>query len=98
MMFWAELALVMDKLGHGVVDPEVLRRLGAEHPESTPSEKMLKDLGKTRVADDLRKSEAIPRINSHLTSPCVSCPDYTYYGCRRHEACADLIAWRTQIK
>ena len=98
MMFWAELALVMNMLGHGIVDPEILSRLGAEQPESTPSEKLLRNLDETRGNDSVRKSEAIPRINSHLTSPCVSCPDYTYYGCRRQEACADLLAWRTQAK
>ena len=98
MMFWAELALVMNMLGHGIVDAEVLSRLGAEQPESTPSEKLLRNLDATRGNDSIRKSEAIPRINSHLTSPCVSCPDYTYYGCRRQEACEDLIAWRTQAK
>ena len=95
IMFWAELALVMNMLGHGVVDPEVLRRLGAEQPEVSPSEKILDELDGTRSDDGLRKSEAIPRINAHLTSPCVSCPDYTYYGCRRQEACAKLLEWRT---
>jgi hypothetical protein len=98
MMFWAELALVMNMLGHGIVDPEVLRRLGAEQPESVPSQKIVTEISKTRGADSLRKSEAIPRINSHLTSPCVSCPDYTYYGCRRQEACADLMEWRAGIE
>jgi hypothetical protein len=98
MMFWAELALVMNMLGHGVVDPEVLRRLGSEQPESRPSGKILDDIKSTRTRDDLRKSEAIPRINAHLTSPCVSCPDYTYYGCRRQDACAELVQWRAELK
>ncbi|MFW9849647.1 MAG: tetratricopeptide repeat protein [Candidatus Thorarchaeota archaeon] len=98
IMFWAELALVMNMLGHGVVDPEVLKRLGAEHPESSPSDELRLQLDETRSDDSLRKSEAIPRITSHLTSPCVSCPEYTYYGCRQQDPCEDLLRWRTQSK
>ncbi|MFW9908533.1 MAG: tetratricopeptide repeat protein [Candidatus Thorarchaeota archaeon] len=98
LMFWAELALVLNKLGHDVVDPEVLRRLGVEYPESVESEQLYEQLEKTKQIDSLRKSEAVPRITSHMTSPCVSCPDYTYYGCRRQDACEALIRWRTGSK
>ncbi len=27
-------------------------------------------------------------------SPCVSCPDYTYYGCSKGQQCNTLLKWR----
>ncbi|MDF1541150.1 MAG: hypothetical protein P1Q69_19790 [Candidatus Thorarchaeota archaeon] len=98
LMFWAELAAVLNGLGHDVVDPEILQGLGVERPDFDPSASLMHSLGASKDNDSLRKSEAIPRINSHQSAPCVSCPDYTYYGCRRQDACADLIRWRTGMK
>ena len=98
LMFWAELAAVLNGLGHGIVDPDVLRGLGVERPDIVPSDSLLQGLEKSKSNNDLRKVEAIPRINSHQSAPCVSCPDYTYYGCRRQDACADLIQWRAGTK
>ncbi|MFW9931733.1 MAG: tetratricopeptide repeat protein [Candidatus Thorarchaeota archaeon] len=95
-VFWSELACVLQDLGHGRIDPEKLRELGAERPEIQEPDSLGMKVRRIRTDDALRKTEAIPRINAHLTSPCVSCPDYTYYGCRRQEACAELIQWRTQ--
>ncbi len=95
-VFWSELACVLQDLGHSKIDPEKLKELGPEHPESQQPDSLLDELKQTKDDGGLRKTEAIPRINAHLTSPCVSCRDYTYYGCRRQEACVELIQWRTQ--
>ncbi len=95
-VFWSELACVLEDLGHEKVDPQMLKEFGSEHPDSKHPESLIDTLERTRYDDGLRKTEAIPRINAHLTSPCVSCQDYTYYGCRRQEACTSLIEWRTK--
>lgn len=95
-VFWSELACVLEDLGHSPIDPERLRDIGAEHPESLQPVDLVTRLRQSKKDDSLRRSEAIPRINAHLTSPCVSCPDYTYYGCRRQEACTRLIEWRSK--
>jgi predicted Zn-dependent protease len=94
-VFWSELALVLQALGHDAIDPDQLKALGPEMPESEQPPAIAASVRRTKREDSLRKSEAIPRMNAHVTSPCISCPDYTYYGCRRREACADLIRWRT---
>ena len=31
------------------------------------------------------------------TSPCVACPEYTYYGCSRGKECDVIVRWRSAM-
>ncbi len=97
LVFWSELANVLEDLGHDKINPKHLQNLGSENPDILhPSEELMEKIRETKSNDGLQRSEAIPRITADTSSPCVSCPDYTYYGCRRQEACGKLIQWRAR--
>jgi tetratricopeptide (TPR) repeat protein len=56
---------------------------------------------KDRTSDSIRDRLAnLRRIEKKVdattddVSPCVSCKDYTYYGCSRGKACDLILKWR----
>ena len=46
--------------------------------------------------EDLRKLER--KINAEETAPCVSCTDYSYYGCSKGKTCDAIIRWRSRAQ
>ena len=50
-------------------------------------ERVLMDQGRSAGTDS-------PSTGFDDVSPCVSCPDYTYYGCSRGHQCNTLLKWR----
>jgi len=42
----------------------------------------------------LRRIEKKVDVTTDDVSPCVSCKDYTYYGCSRGKACDLILKWR----
>ena len=36
--------------------------------------------------------------DSDETSPCISCKDYSYYGCSKGGMCGSIIEWRIKIQ
>jgi len=53
-------------------------------------ERVLMDQGRSAGAES--SSDGIDDV-----SPCVSCEDYTYYGCSRGQQCNKLLKWRAVI-
>jgi len=37
-------------------------------------------------------------VDSDDTSPCISCSDYSYYGCSRGKTCDAIIRWRSRAQ
>ncbi|MHA1136187.1 MAG: tetratricopeptide repeat protein [Candidatus Thorarchaeota archaeon] len=46
--------------------------------------------------EDLRKLER--KIDEEETAPCVSCSDYSYYGCSKGDTCDAIIRWRSRAQ
>ncbi|NHJ12822.1 MAG: tetratricopeptide repeat protein [Candidatus Thorarchaeota archaeon] len=51
-------------------------------------ERVLMDLGASAGTES-------PSDGFDDVSPCISCPEYTYYGCSRGQQCDVLLRWRT---
>ena len=45
-----------------------------------------------------REVESQVSQEAEVTSPCVACHDYTYYGCSKGGACDSIIHWRAKIR
>ena len=83
--FWEELALTLVDLGQideaYTICDQNLRRNG--------------DSIRKRVTE-LRKLERSADSQYPIeTSPCVACPEYTYYGCSRGTDCDAIVRWRS---
>ncbi|MFX1264744.1 MAG: tetratricopeptide repeat protein [Promethearchaeota archaeon] len=49
-----------------------------------------------RIAN-LRMMEKRVEVTNDDMSPCISCKEYTYYGCSRGKACDLLLRWRRRV-
>ncbi len=58
-----------------------------------PTKARLADSIRDRIAD-LRMDEERADVTTDDVSPCVSCKEYTYYGCSRGKVCDLLLRWR----
>jgi tetratricopeptide (TPR) repeat protein len=83
--FWDELARTLMDMGR----IEEAYHLYDEGTRSA-STSIKKELEELRQLE--RKSKA------EETSPCVSCPDYSYYGCSKGETCNTIIQWRARAE
>ena len=85
--FWEELALTLVDLG----------RIDEAYTICDKNLRQNDDSIQKRVAE-LRKLER--SADSELpseTSPCVACPEYTYYGCSRGSDCDAIVRWRSAM-
>ncbi|TFG32959.1 tetratricopeptide repeat protein [Candidatus Thorarchaeota archaeon] len=46
--------------------------------------------------EDLQHLER--KIDAEETSPCISCTDYSYYGCSKGKTCDAIIRWRSRAQ
>ncbi|MFQ5832050.1 MAG: tetratricopeptide repeat protein [Candidatus Thorarchaeota archaeon] len=79
--FWLELEGTLVALGKRDVEPA--------RPKSRDS-----------VADSLDSLRRIERRglrDGGDVSPCISCKDYTYYGCSRGQVCEAILKWRSEM-
>ncbi|UCE10228.1 MAG: hypothetical protein JSW61_14850 [Candidatus Thorarchaeota archaeon] len=81
--YWIEFALVLDDLGHKEESKEILRHF-RQSMESGPNDSLMASLEATRAID------ASVNGAPDDTAMCVSCSDFTFYGCRRSEPCIKL--------
>jgi tetratricopeptide (TPR) repeat protein len=87
MPFWEELALTLVDLGrideaYSICDNNLRK----------------KDDSIVKRLEELRKLERSAGAEyPEETSPCVACPEYTYYGCSRGSECDAIVRWRSAI-
>jgi tetratricopeptide (TPR) repeat protein len=85
--FWEELALTLVDLGrideaYSICDKNLRK----------------KDDSIVQRLEELRKLERSAGAEyPEETSPCVACPEYTYYGCSRGSECEAIVRWRSAI-
>ena len=48
--------------------------------------------------EDLRQLERKVDSNNDDTSPCISCSEYSYYGCSKGKTCDAIIRWRSRAQ
>jgi tetratricopeptide (TPR) repeat protein len=48
--------------------------------------------------NSLREIEKSVDEEVNVVSPCVECPDYSYYGCSKGGACESVQLWRSKIR
>jgi tetratricopeptide (TPR) repeat protein len=85
--FWEELALTLVDLGrideaYTICDKNLRKNVD-------PINRRLEELRKLERSADAEYPEE--------TSPCVVCPEYTYYGCSRGKECDAIVRWRSAI-
>ncbi len=47
--------------------------------------------------ESLRRIEKRTLRDAREVSPCISCKDYTYYGCSRGQVCDAILKWRSEM-
>ncbi|MFW9868178.1 MAG: tetratricopeptide repeat protein [Candidatus Thorarchaeota archaeon] len=85
--FWEELALTLVDLGQ------------LEEAYRICDERMRKnDDSIQKRLDELKKIErSVDTQYPEETSPCIACPEYTYYGCSRGSECDAIVRWRSAM-
>lgn len=84
--FWEELTRIL--MGLGRLDE-------AYH---------LYDSGRRAASSSIKKElEKMQQLEKTIddtdeTSPCISCKDYSYYGCSKGGMCGSIVQWRTKIQ
>jgi hypothetical protein len=48
--------------------------------------------------ESLREIDRAEISELDVISPCVECPDYSYYGCSKGASCQLVMEWRTKIR
>ncbi|MHA2025064.1 MAG: tetratricopeptide repeat protein [Candidatus Thorarchaeota archaeon] len=87
MPFWEELALTLVDLG----------RIDEAYTICDKNLRKNEDSINRRL-EELRKIERSADTAYPVeTSPCVACPEYTYYGCSRGTECDAIVRWRLAI-
>jgi tetratricopeptide (TPR) repeat protein len=85
--FWEELALILVDQG----------RIDEAYTICDQNLRRNDDSIQKRVAE-LRKLERSADTQYPAeTSPCVACPEYTYYGCSRGKECDAIVRWRSAL-
>jgi tetratricopeptide (TPR) repeat protein len=79
-----ELALLLEEMGRTKEADEILSLLGRNRERFA----IIKEIERSR-------QEGGKIEPAMITSPCIECRDYTYYGCSRNEPCAKFIVWRS---
>ncbi|MBN2230549.1 MAG: tetratricopeptide repeat protein [Candidatus Thorarchaeota archaeon] len=52
----------------------------------------------TKEIQELKQMESSRTHDIDDTSPCISCKDYTYYGCSKGGTCDAIIRWRSRAQ
>ncbi len=63
----------------------------------------LYDSGIGRASSSVKKEldkfkQLESKIDAEETSPCISCTDYSYYGCSKGKTCDAIIQWRSRAQ
>ncbi|MHA1943770.1 MAG: tetratricopeptide repeat protein [Candidatus Thorarchaeota archaeon] len=85
--FWEELALTLVDLGQLDEAYTICDKRMRKNDDSI--QKRLEELKKIERSVDSKYPEE--------TSPCIACPEYTYYGCSRGEECDAIVRWRSAM-
>lgn len=83
--FWDELARILMDMGR--IEEAYQLYDGGTRRASASIKKELKDL--QQIEHNMDEEE---------TAPCVSCPDYSYYGCSKGNTCEAIIRWRSRAQ
>jgi len=84
--FWEELTRILMDMGR-LEEAYHLYDSG----KRSPSTSIKKELDKMKSLET--KIESIDE-----TSPCISCKDYSYYGCSRGGVCDSILQWRMRVR
>ncbi len=85
--FWEELALTLVDLGQLDEAYQICDKRMRNNDD--PIRKRLEELRKLERSADMKYPQE--------TSPCVACPEYTYYGCSRGSDCDAIVRWRSAM-
>ena len=83
--FWEELALTLVDLG----------RIDEAYTICDKNLRRNDDSIQKRVAELRKLERSADSQYPQETSPCVACPEYTYYGCSRGADCDAIVRWRS---
>lgn len=83
--FWDELARVLMDMGR-IEEAYQLYDGGARGSSASLKKEI----------EGLRQLER--KVDDEETSPCISCPDYSYYGCSKGQTCEAIIRWRSRAQ
>ncbi len=85
--FWEELALTLVDLGQLDEAYTICDKNMRKNDDSI--RKRLEELRKLERSADSKYPEE--------TSPCIACPEYTYYGCSKGAECDAIVRWRSAM-
>jgi tetratricopeptide (TPR) repeat protein len=85
--FWEELALTLVDLG----------RIDEAYTICDQNLRQNDDSIQKRVAELRKLERSADSLYPSETSPCVACPEYTYYGCSRGTDCDAIVRWRSAM-
>lgn len=83
--FWDELARALMDLGR--IEEAYQLYDGGARSSSASLKKELQEL-----------KQLERKIDAEDTAPCISCPDYSYYGCSKGQMCDAIIQWRSRAQ
>ncbi|MGY5858474.1 MAG: tetratricopeptide repeat protein [Candidatus Thorarchaeota archaeon] len=83
--FWDELARIL--MDQGRIEEAYHLYDGGTRRASVSIKKEL---------EDFRQIES--KVDAEETAPCVSCSDYSYYGCSKGNTCEAIIRWRARAQ
>ncbi len=93
--FWAELALTLEAMGDDGAAREAWAHAAALDRSANDSASSGEAAtGSTGAGQGPPVAEPTHEIDLRGESPCMECPDFNYYGCRRAEPCGRFVAWR----
>jgi len=84
---WEELALTLVDLG----------RIDEAYTICDQNLRQNDDSIQKRVAELRKLERSADSQYPAETSPCVACPEYTYYGCSRGTECDAIVRWRSAM-
>jgi tetratricopeptide (TPR) repeat protein len=85
--FWEALALTLVDLG----------RIDEAYTICDQNLRQRYESIQKRVAELRRLERSADAEYPVETSPCVACPEYTYYGCSRGSECDAIVRWRSAM-
>ena len=84
---WEELALTLVDLG----------RIDEAYTICDQNLRQNDDSIQKRVAELRKLERSADSQYPSETSPCVACPEYTYYGCSKGSECDAIVRWRSAM-
>ena len=83
--FWDELARILMDMGR--IEEAYQLYDGGARSSSASLKKELQEL-----------KQLERKVDAEETSPCISCPDYSYYGCSKGRSCSMILQWRARVR